>query len=331
MNTAQQNYYSEICALVRSKGGLVISDSYINSYTHIIVQCVHGHQWQVTHSKLKIGRWCPTCAGNDPRESERRFIEIVEHNGGKVTGTYNGSSKQIQIQCNSGHVWITQPAVIKNGSWCPTCANVDPNEAENLFRQIVISKGGKVHGQYVNQKTKIQIECLMGHSWFTKPGNIRDGHWCPVCGHGIERSIQELYKIVINKDGKIVGEYINADTPLTIECMYGHQWKARPYSIKAGYYCPICAGNHKETALNKLQKVVQKKGGKILGNYINSKTVLEVQCDKGHRWNPWPTHVVNNESWCPYCKQSIVLICMLIIYINVYINERIYFNSFLLK
>ena len=304
MNTAQQNYYNEIYSLVQSKGGIVISDRYVNSYTHIMVQCAHGHQWNVTPSRLKIGRWCPTCAGNDPRESERTLTEIVERNGGRILGTYNGNNKPTQFQCNFGHIWTTQPAVIKNGSWCPACSNVDPNEAENLFNQIVISKGGRIHGKYINQKTKIQIECNIGHHWFTKPGNIRDGYWCPVCGRGTEKAEQELHQIVISKGGKVLDKYINSDIPLTIQCIYGHQWKARPYSIKAEHYCSICSGNHKETSFKKLQEMVQNKGGKIIGDYVNSKTVLEVECDKGHRWNPWPTHIVNNASWCPYCKQS---------------------------
>ena len=162
MNTSQQQYYQQICSIAQSKGGIIMSDRYINTNTHITVQCQYGHQWEVTPSRLKIGRWCPDCAGNGSREAERRFIEAVVSKGGKINGKYIKSTVKVQLECRYGHKWETTPHIINIGSWCPICAGKDSKNAEQEFYQIVSMKGGKVHGQYINCKTKVEIKFFFG-------------------------------------------------------------------------------------------------------------------------------------------------------------------------
>jgi len=51
-----------------------------------------------------------------------------------------------------------------------------------------------------------------------------------------------------------------------------------------------------------MQELAKAKGGKCLSNeYINPKTKLKWQCEKGHEWMANPTSIKTG-TWCPYCK-----------------------------
>ncbi|KKK98456.1 hypothetical protein LCGC14_2642550, partial [marine sediment metagenome] len=45
-----------------SKGGLCLSDVYINSKTKLKWICSEGHIWKTIFSHIKDGRWCPFCS-----------------------------------------------------------------------------------------------------------------------------------------------------------------------------------------------------------------------------------------------------------------------------
>ena len=50
-------------ALAAEKGGLCLSDGYINAHTNLTWQCGKGHQWEATATSIKHSdSWCPICA-----------------------------------------------------------------------------------------------------------------------------------------------------------------------------------------------------------------------------------------------------------------------------
>jgi Probable Zinc-ribbon domain len=49
--------------IARSRGGLCLSDLYINQSTKLLWRCSAGHEWQATPSNIKGSKsWCPECA-----------------------------------------------------------------------------------------------------------------------------------------------------------------------------------------------------------------------------------------------------------------------------
>lgn len=59
------------------------------------------------------------------------------------------------------------------------CAGVDTHTAELNFREIILSRGGKIHGEYKNNK--LEVECKDGYHWYVEPRKIAIGRWCPTC------------------------------------------------------------------------------------------------------------------------------------------------------
>ena len=51
----------EMKEVAASRGGLCLSDEYVNSSTHLIWQCKEGHQWKAVPNSVKRGSWCPAC------------------------------------------------------------------------------------------------------------------------------------------------------------------------------------------------------------------------------------------------------------------------------
>lgn len=135
MNFIQQRHYNEICTIVQSKGGKILSDRYINTKTHVLVECQYGHQWMATPSNLKTGYYCRTCM-TGKHNSKEKFLQMVELKGGKILGNYVGNDIHVHIVCEIGHNWMSTPCHIKEGHWCPDCADTSKMSEVRLIEYI---------------------------------------------------------------------------------------------------------------------------------------------------------------------------------------------------
>jgi len=68
-----------------------------------------------------------------------------------------------------------------------------------------------------------------------------------VCNGGSNNVLSNKKELIdkLLADGRgmsLIGEYTNAQTKTWFKCMAGHQWEAKPHSVKnMGSGCPICA------------------------------------------------------------------------------------------
>lgn len=116
-------------------------------------------------------------------------------------------------------------------------------------------------------------------------------------------SIEIMQKLAIERGGKCLSnEYKDAFSKLKWQCKFGHEWYARPCSVKRGHWCAQCA-KCKLGTIEEMQKLAVDRGGVCLsGEYKNSHTKIEWKCHKGHVWFAKPYLVKNQKSWCPCCK-----------------------------
>jgi len=78
--------------------------------------------------------------------------------------------------------------------------------------------------------------------------------------------------------------YKNAHAKLKIQCDKGHVYHASWHCFQIGNRCPICAGNVKLT-YEYIKEYIERDGYTLLSKeYINAKTKLTLQCDKGHMY-----------------------------------------------
>jgi len=154
---------------------------------------------------------------------------------------------------------------------------------------------------YVNKRTKLLWKCAKGHQWEAVPDSVNRGSWCSVCAGIAGLTLEGMHEAARKSGGKCLSDkYVNNKTKLLWECAEGHQWESTPQSIRRGTWCAICSGVSKRT-INDMQQIAIKRGGKCLSNtYINNRTKLSWECDKGHQWEATP-HDIGGDSWCPTC------------------------------
>lgn len=99
-------------------------------------------------------------------------------------------------------------------------------------------------------------------------------------------------------------------------CDLGHKWRAVPYNVLKGSWCPhpnccgprISRGRAAKTLESQCQRIIeiveQRRGKWLRGEYKNNSTPLDFACQNGHLFSMRPDNVFQG-SWCPRCVGKI--------------------------
>jgi len=312
---SQRLTIDEMRKIANQRGGLCLSDKYINTITPLKWKCKGGHEWEASPNNIKRGSWCPYCSHHVKLAIEEMQKIAKERNGECLSKEYINIDTKLRWRCKEGHEWEATPYHIKNREqWCPHCAGKVKLTIENM-QEIAKERGGEcLSKEYINSKTKLRWRCKEGHTWDASPNNIKWGTWCPDCGEkrkaeSLGLTIAEMQEIAKSRGGECLSkEYINAHIKLRWRCKEGHEWEARPNDIKTGgTWCPICARKKgwKKYTIEDMRKLAQIRGGQCLSNeYIHVKSKLRWRCKLGHEWENTPDHILANQ-WCPICASGI--------------------------
>jgi hypothetical protein len=128
-----------------------------------------------------------------------KLKEIAKNKGGLCLSEYYVSNKfKLKFKCNQGHEWLASPSHIKTGRWCPVCKGINSSKRQtdknglSEMEGIAIEHNGEcLSTKYINNTTKLQFRCYLGHKWWARPDNIKGSPskkrtWCPRCD-AIER------------------------------------------------------------------------------------------------------------------------------------------------
>lgn len=214
---------------------------YINSTTRVDIKCKRGHIYHQIPASTNMGHKCSHCVGNNSKDAERRFTELVVERGGTILSNYENNYTLVYVLCNKGHIFQTTLGEVAKGQWCARCNNRCPKQARERFIARVLSQGGEVLGEYQTVHDKVILKCLLGHIFDITPGHISKGQWCSKCRSRCPIQAQENFtNIVALKHGIILGEYINTSTKVRLQCRDGHIFEAKPNNITNGRWCKQC-------------------------------------------------------------------------------------------
>ncbi|MDJ9033063.1 hypothetical protein PTM93_06020 [Clostridium perfringens] len=232
--------FEEFCELLENEN-YKLEGEYVNASTKVKLECDKGHGYKVTPHDFKNGRRCPICAGNNPKASKLDFIKQVKKEGYKLVGEYVNANSKIELQCDKGHKYFVQPYSFKNGNRCPICYSNHTELAKLDFIKQVENENYKLIGNYVNNSTKVELECNKGHRYSVQPYSFKDGHRCPHCsGKDSETSKLDFIKQVESEGYKLIGKYVNSKIKIELECNKGHRYSVQPNAFKNGNRCPHC-------------------------------------------------------------------------------------------
>ncbi|MCH1473284.1 MAG: hypothetical protein L7V85_05170 [Bacteroidia bacterium] len=303
----------EMKRLAEDKGGEFLSKHYLGSTIKHQWKCANGHVWSTTPSAISSGNWCPKCGIIDSSEKRKadfdEILSVIHDKGGKcLSSEYINSKTKLKIECHEGHTWEALQASLKRGHWCPACAGQEKLKINDL-KSIAESRGGIcLSKKYVNANELMLWRCKKGHEWQAPAGRIKSGTWCLKCSGSGKLSLSVFQEIASERDGKCLSTtYKNANSKLEWECSEGHKWTARANHVKRGSWCPTCRmvdGTKKRSlSIDDMKQLAKQFNGKCLSiNYVNTKSKLIWECDKGHRFEKNPAEVKKGR-WCPNCKK----------------------------
>lgn len=250
----------------------------------------------------------PKEEGKDYKMNKRQqyyfqeVLTICEQKGWKCLSTfYINQADKMQFICNKGHKIEKSYQHLKD-SGCIKCANLCPEQAKEEFLELLNTNGYILLGEYVNSSTNVMLLCPNKHLYMVAPCHFKtSGSRCTKCSHNCPEQAREELIEQLNKDGyTLIDEYINSDTKIRIMCPAKHIYPIEPKTFKYGVRCAACRGYRKKDAERRLLEKLNKKGYKLIGEYINSKTTVNILCSEGHIWSVKPSSV-HDDSVCSHC------------------------------
>jgi hypothetical protein len=184
--------------------------------------------------------------------------------------------------------------VERNRKIAISCRNT-LEDCQNLAKR---HNGKFLSKEYINNKTKYEWECEIGHRWLTKYNNVCSGKWCPRCAIV---SIEDCKKKAQLKNGKCLSLNYVPNKKMKWQCEKGHIWETTFYIIQKGCWCPECSGVKRKT-IKDCHEQAKKHNGKCLSNtFINVRAKYKWKCEKGHIWTAIYNNI-NAGKWCPECS-----------------------------
>lgn len=153
---------------------------------------------------------------------------------------------------------------------------------KRLTKEEFIERAEKVHNnkydyskvEYVNNSTKVCVQCPEhGEFWIT-PDSLFRGRGCPLCGtrraQMKNRMKQDVFllkakKVHNNKYDYKLSKYENTDTKICIICpIHGEFWQT-PHHHLNGHGCPHCGRNN--ISENKIYNYIKKNFNDAISQY----------------------------------------------------------------
>ncbi|MBU0532992.1 zinc-ribbon domain-containing protein [Candidatus Micrarchaeota archaeon] len=303
--------------LAKKRDGKCLSSEYINSRTNLIWQCKEGHTWKAISTNIKKGTWCPYCIGV-AKPTMQEIQEIAKSKGGKCLSTeYVSTHTKLKWKCKEGHIWMSTPASIKYGSWCPICSiSISERVCRRIFELIFNERFPKLRPRWLinsrGNRTELDGYCKKLGIAFEYQGKQ---HYLSSRMLSKSRNVEQ-YK----EEDEFKRQVCRKHNIILIEVPYTVDFEAMPnYIIKIckakGIRVPKITKSldyrlmdiYSPEKIKGMQELAAEKGGKCLSKrYVNSTTKLKWQCKEGHVWEATPRDV-KYHTWCPYCARNVRL------------------------
>jgi len=114
--------YIQMKNFVENKGGILLSDTYINATDKVKVRCKCNYEWETDFHHLQNGRWCPKCSGNKKKTLQEVEKLAIDRGGICLETEYINYKTLMLFQCANEHLWLTSVSKIISGRWCPYCS-----------------------------------------------------------------------------------------------------------------------------------------------------------------------------------------------------------------
>lgn len=237
--------------------------------------------------------------------------------------TYLYESDKITIFCKKHQIDFKQ-SVHKHlaGQGCSKCSFESNGDRCRKSVSDFIKKAKEVHGdkynyddiEYINNNTKIKINCSLHGDFFKTPGNHTNKttpQGCPECGGRInwnqEKFIDKAREVHIGKYNYDKVNFINTTRKVTINCFEHGDFSQSPNKHLSGQKCPKCVNNFKGTNESFIAKAKGIHGLKYSyekTKYIDNHKKVTITCPTHGDFEQTPANHTRkkNPQNCPKCS-----------------------------
>lgn len=178
-------------------------------------------------------------------------------------------------------------------------------EAEQKFLSIVSAKNGVALTDYISSRDNVSIRCANDHIFEAAPKHVNsDGLWCHFCPNkAFIEAKAKFDKRLQENQGKLIDEYVDTKTPITLECHFGHQFKKMPkIIIHSAFFCDECDKINGITYKDRIMDTITMRKGVLINSYKHEKNYkLEIRCDEDHIFKVKPNNLKKG-TWCDKCS-----------------------------
>ena len=232
--------------------------------------------------------------------------EYIESFGYKLlSNEYKNNKTKLKIKCPKGHIFEMSFNSFKNGTRCPKCGGTQKLTYNEVKEYIENFKYKLLSTEYINNRTKLKLECSKGHIFEMTFNNFKNGARCPYCNGNVKLTYNEVKKYIESFGYKLLSRnYENNHSKLKIMCDKGHIYETSFKVFKKGFRCPHCSNKAKYT-LEKIEKYLNLFDYKLISDkYINANVPIKVMCPEGHIFEIRFSDFKNNNRRCPICNSS---------------------------
>ena len=254
------------------------------------------------------------------RITKEEFIErSKQKHGNKYDYSlveYVNSNIKIDIKCiKHDYIFKQLPFNHLTGVGCPICGGNIRSNTTDFIKKSKIIHGDKYDYSlvnYVNNKTKVDIKCVVHGIFGQRPNDHLGGQGCPICANNVKSNTVEFIKkskiIHGDKYDYILVDYKSAHKKISIKCIkHDHIFEQTPHRhLIGGDGCPICGGSIKSNIKEFIEKSKKVHGDVYdysLVDYKNNRTKVKIICPKHGLFTQTPNkHLLKRG--CPVCRES---------------------------
>ena len=193
--------YDYVKNFIESEGYTLISDSYKNSRTKILIQCPEKHKYKVNYGDFKQGVRCPICYGKQNLTYD--YVKnYIENNGYELlSNEYVNNLTVLNVKCSNGHKYSVSFGRFQQGCRCPICYGQSVSKRQNLTYDYVknyIENNGYelLSNEYFDAHTKLNVKCPDKHVWSVRWNDFQQGVRCPDCSNRVSCGEREVAQFV---------------------------------------------------------------------------------------------------------------------------------------
>ena len=240
-----------------------VIEKYLGNKVPILHKCnAHRIEWTISPDNALKGKGCPKCKiekySKSRTKTHKEYVDEVKRINPdiEVVEKYVKARTLMLHYCKKHDVeWMARPYNILLGMGCPKCKSekitTSQTKGHHQYIREVVAKNPDVEviEEYININTPILHRCKIHNiKWKVRPYDILRGQGCSQCGIEKTRNVStKNHKQYVdelrlkNNNIEVVGEYINAKTPILHKCLIcKNEWEVVPDSVLRGTGCPRC-------------------------------------------------------------------------------------------